>query len=69
MLNSSELAITNNGNTLKIFKLTSDFTLKLIDQYELPFKENELTSISISNNKNCIVVGGQKDIVVSITIK
>lgn len=65
MLDNTKLAVNNNGNTLNIFKLTSDYTLKLLDQYQLPFKENEMTSICISNDNNLIVVGGQKYIVVS----
>jgi hypothetical protein len=65
MLDHTKLAVNNNGNTLNIFKLMSDYTLNLLDQYQLPFKESEMTSISISNDKNLIVVGGQKYIVVS----
>lgn len=65
MLDHTKLAVNNNGNTLIIFKLTTNCTLNLLDHYQLPFKENEMTSISISNDKNLIVVGGQKYIVVS----
>lgn len=65
MLDHTKLAVNNNGNTLNIFKLTSDYSLNLLDQYQLPFKESEMTSISISNDNNLIVVGGQKYIIVS----
>lgn len=68
MLDSSKLAVVDNGNYLKIYQLTFDFRLNLIDQYELPFLEHEVTPISISNNKKLIAIGGQKYIVVSILI-
>jgi len=68
MLDSSNLAVVDNGNYLKIYQLTSDFCLNLIDQYPLPFLEYEVTPISISNNKKLIAIGGQKNIVVSIII-
>ncbi|XP_026822292.1 apoptotic protease-activating factor 1-like [Rhopalosiphum maidis] len=63
MLDSSNLAVVDNGNYLKIYQLTSDFCLNLIDQYPLPFLEYEVTPISISNNKKLIAIGGQKHIV------
>ncbi|CAH1736793.1 unnamed protein product [Aphis gossypii] len=63
MLDSSNLAVVDNGNYLKIYQLTFDFRLNLIDQYELPFLEHEVTPISISNNKKLIAIGGQKYIV------
>jgi len=68
MLDSSNLAVVDNGNYLKIYQLTFDFRLNLSDQYELPFLEHEVTPISISNNKKLIAIGGQKYIVVSILI-
>uniref|UniRef100_A0A2H8TPT9 Apoptotic protease-activating factor 1 n=1 Tax=Melanaphis sacchari TaxID=742174 RepID=A0A2H8TPT9_9HEMI len=68
MLDSSHLAVVDNGNHLKIYQLTFDLNLNLIDQYPLPFLEHEVTPISISNDKKFIAIGGQKHIVVSIII-
>jgi len=68
MLDASNLAVVDNGNYLKIYQLTSDWSLNRVYQYPLPFLEHEVTSISISNNKRFIAIGGQKHIVVSIII-
>lgn len=68
MLDHSTLvvaAVTSSGNLLNIFKLTSEYKLRIIDKYEFPFKEFEKVSISASNDKHFIVVGGQKHIFVS----
>lgn len=71
MLDNSKLAITDNRISLKIYELTFDHNLIKIDHYTLPpsFKENELTSLSLSNNKNYIVVGGCSHIAVSLKLK
>lgn len=63
MLDASNLAVVDNGNYLKIYQLTSDWSLNLVYQYPLPFLEHEVTPISISNNKRFIAIGGQKHIV------
>lgn len=68
MFDNSTLAVINCGAALNIMEITSSYTLKKIDQYPLPFKENDLLSISMSNNQNLIVVGGQKNMIVSIII-
>lgn len=64
MLNPSTLAVVEMSKTLKILQLTNDSTL--IDEYHLPFKNNELIFISLSNNKKFTAVGGQNHIAVSI---
>lgn len=66
MFNDSDFALSNNSSSLSFYKLTTDHEIDLYDIYSLPFKDNEFTSISLSNNKKLIVVGGQKCIVVSI---
>jgi len=68
MLDSSKLAVVDNGNYLKIYQLTLDWGLNLVYQYPLPLLEHEVAPISISNNKRFIAIGGEKRIVVSIVI-
>lgn len=74
MIDYSTFAIAHMSSCLRIYKLiysqiSSSSTLgkiNKIDQYDLPFNINELISISVSNNKHFIVIGGQKNIVVCI---
>lgn len=61
----SKLAVIDSSQNLNIFEITSD-KLDMIDQYKLPFTENELLSFSMSNDQNLIVVGGQNNMIVSI---
>lgn len=68
MLDHSTLAVTDNSNHLNLFKITSDIKLKHLNDYKLPFKENELTFLNLSNNKQLISVSGQNKVVVSIQI-
>lgn len=68
LLDRSKLAVVDNGNYLNIYQLNSDNTLTLKEQYTLHFNEYELISISMSHEKDLIVLGGQKDIVVSLII-
>lgn len=65
MLDNSTLVVTYNANSLNIINLTSDLKLNPIDQYALPFKENESILISLSNGKHIFAVSGQKSIIVS----
>lgn len=67
MLDQSTLAVGNLGNSLRIFNITPDYDVNKLDEYKLPFDYQELLTMSLSNNKRFIVVGGQqKSIVVSI---
>jgi len=68
MLDPSNLAVVNNGNSLEIYQLTLDWSLNLIYKYPLSFLEHEVTPISVSNNKRFIAIGGQKHIIVSIIV-
>jgi len=68
MLDNSTLVVTYNANSLNIINLTSDLKSNPIDQYALPFKENESISISLSNDKHMFAVSGQKSIIVSTLI-
>lgn len=68
LFNDLTLAVINSGTILKILEITSSNTANKIDQYHLPFLEYELLSISMSNDQNLIVVGGQKNMIVSIII-
>ncbi|VVC32819.1 Hypothetical protein CINCED_3A002930 [Cinara cedri] len=64
LLDHANLAVVENGNNLNIYQLNSDDdTLSLKEQYEIQFNEYELISISISHEKDLIVLGGKKDIV------
>ncbi|XP_050540508.1 apoptotic protease-activating factor 1-like isoform X2 [Daktulosphaira vitifoliae] len=58
MLDHSTLAVTDNGS-LKIFKIIDLEICAMVEQYSLPFNNNELTTISISHDGNFIAVGGQ----------
>lgn len=64
MLDHSTLVMTY-ASSLNIINVTSDLKLNLIDQYTLPFKNNESVSISLSNYKHIFAVSGQNNIIVS----
>jgi len=64
MLNNSTLVVTDTGDDLRIFELNTNNKLNQIELYKLPFIGSKLLSISISNNKQFIAVGGQKDCIV-----
>lgn len=76
MINHYELMVVSHGNTLNLYEITvnsnvdeSRYKLLKNDPYEcLPFSENELISISISNNKHLIAIAGLKIIVVSMAV-
>lgn len=65
VLNDSNFAVSDRGSSLSFFELTNDRTINFIVGYSLPFKDEELTPMSLSNNKKLIAVGGQKCIAVS----
>lgn len=69
VLNDSNFAVSNRGSSLSFFELTDEPKINFLVGYSLPFKDEELTPMSLSNNKKLIVVGGQKYIAVSIIIQ